>query len=40
MLMMSWDMINGATEKIENWFEQNEEPPFDLEYLFYFYDSY
>ena len=31
---------NGATEKIESWFEQNEEPPSDLEYSFYFYDSY
>lgn len=31
---------NDATEKIENWFEQNEEPPTDLEYSFYFYDSY
>ena len=31
---------NGATEKIERWFEQNEEPPSDLEYSFYFYDSY
>lgn len=36
----SWGRINGATEKIENWFEQNEEPPSDLEYSFYFYDSY
>lgn len=36
----SWGKINGATEKIENWFEQNEEPPSDLEYSFYFYDSY
>ena len=31
---------NGTTEKIESWFEQNEEPPSDLEYSFYFYDSY
>lgn len=36
----SWGRINGATEKIESWFEQNEEPPSDLEYSFYFYDSY
>lgn len=36
----SWGRINGATEKIENWFKQNEEPPSDLEYSFYYYDSY
>ena len=31
---------NGATEKIEEWFEENKELPIDLEYSFYFYDSY
>lgn len=38
----NWGRIdhNGAAEKIEDWFEQNEEPPTDLEYSFYFYDSY
>lgn len=38
----NWRIINhdGVIEKIESWFEQNEEPPSDLEYSFYFYDSY
>lgn len=38
----NWGRIdhNGAAGKIEDWFEQNEEPPTDLEYSFYFYDSY
>jgi hypothetical protein len=39
---IKWGEVDhgGATEKIEDWFEQNEEPPIDLEYSFYFYDSY